>query len=61
MSQPQPLDREQREETFREYHAEHLRRQTAAIESIRAILMTFVVLTVIGAVILFIGAAQGLM
>lgn len=38
----------EREEAFREFQAEHLRRQTKALESIRGILTFFVVLFVLG-------------
>jgi hypothetical protein len=41
----------EREEAFREFHAEHLRRQTRALESIRGILVFFTILFVIGAAI----------
>lgn len=50
----EPLSREQREEDFREFHAQHLRRQTAAVETIRTIIVIWAVLTLIG--VLVIGA-----
>ena len=47
----------QREEMFREFHAEHLRRQTKAIETIRGVAVTWLVLTIIGILFFMIAMA----
>lgn len=59
MSEPaQFITEEQRAEMFREFHSEHLRRQTKAIETIRGILAVWMTLTVIS-LFFFIMAASG--
>lgn len=47
------LSRSEREEMFREYQSQHMRRQTKALESIRLVLLAWLWLT-IGGVILYI-------
>lgn len=47
-----------RAELFREFHAEHLRRQTRAVETIRAVAVTWLVLTIIGVVLFMVAMAQ---
>lgn len=42
----------QNAELFREFHFEHLRRQTKAIETIRNVVLTWPIRTVIGAFML---------
>lgn len=42
----------EREDAFREFHADHLRRQTKHLQVIRAILSTWFVLTILGVVVL---------
>lgn len=49
---------EHRAEMFREFHAEHLRRQTKAIETIRGVVVTWFVLMIIGALLLGVAASQ---
>lgn len=49
---------EQREEMFRSLHAEHLQRQTAALETIRGVLLMIVLLAIVGGVISVVVATQ---
>jgi hypothetical protein len=55
----EPLSQEQREEDFREFQADHLRRQTVAIESIRTIMVLWLILTIVGAAVIVSQAARG--
>jgi CHASE3 domain sensor protein len=57
--QSQLLAADSREEMFREFHAGHLKRQTQAIETIKNILVVWVVLTVLGAIMLVAAASRG--
>jgi hypothetical protein len=52
------MTQEQREEAFREFHADQLRQQTKHLHTIQAILSTWLVLTIIGAVIIAIAMAS---
>jgi hypothetical protein len=48
----------QRADMFRDFHAEHLRRQTKAIETIRAVVVTWFILMIVGTLIVVVAASQ---
>lgn len=48
----------QRAEMFREFHAQHIIRQTKAVETIKNIAVAWVTLTIIGVVLFMIAASQ---
>lgn len=56
--EPAPLTDEQRAEAFREFQADHLRRQTKAIETIKTYVGIWFWVTVVGLVVLLVGMAS---
>lgn len=59
MNDPLQMAEEQRAEMFREFHSQHLKRQTKAVESIKNYVAIWFWLSVAGAVLLFLSAVAG--